>query len=372
MLWRASKTKGRLVSLPNRGRALVVSDLHGHVGDWRAFCDASGILERLRGGDDVWLLITGDVPDVTRHRSVDPSVPIDGDVTILDEIMRLKRELGARGERVVYLEGNHDFHLARLAREIMRYHAGQQGKRMPAEDVLPDFSDAEREQYFDYYRETYGDAVFVNNIGPYDMILRVRPDHVRFIDSCPVLAAAEHAGVVVTHAGPPRMGRRRAAALKKEIDQADRSQLRRAPPEDYYESVYHQLLNNRFRNGDYDLEDLGAFLEVFKSSTLVAGHTPHPYLVDFELQQPLAECNFFDGVGVIGGKQLVLCTSFGAFHPRLKRYLEFDLGQRYESAGALLASEGVVCPVYPDPDSVPEAEELPGIALLGEAGQGRG
>lgn len=364
MLWRASKTKGRLLMLPKRGRALVVSDLHGHVGDWRAFCAASGIVERLRGGDDVWLLLTGDVPDVARHRSVDATVPPDGDVTILDEIMRLKRELGPRGERVVYLEGNHDFHLARLSREIVRYHAGQRGGKMPAEDDLPTFSAEEREAYFTYYRETYGDAVFVNNIGPYDMILRVRPDHVAFIDSTPIVAVAEHAGVVVTHAGPPRMKRRRGNALKREIDQADRAQLRRAPPEDYYESVYHQLLNNRFRNGDYDLQDLGRFLEVFRSTSLIAGHTPHPYLVDFELQQPLAECSFTNGVGVVGGQQLVLCTSFGAFHPRLKRYLEFDLGTRYPSAQALVESEGVVRPVYPDPATVPEAEELPGIALI--------
>ncbi|MCA8924595.1 MAG: metallophosphoesterase [Planctomycetes bacterium] len=372
MLWRASKTKGRIVSLPRKGKALIVSDLHGHVGDWRAFCSASGVLERLRGGDDVWLVVTGDVPDVARHRTVDPSVPPDGDVTILEELMRLKRELGARGERVVYLEGNHDFHLARLAREIVRYHAGQRGGRMPSDADLPTFTEEEREQYFAYYRETYGDAVFVNNIGPYDMILRVQPEHVQFIDSTPVLAVAEHAGVVVTHAGPPRMKRRRPAALKKEIDQADRAQLRRAPPEDYYDSVYHQLLNNRFRNGDYDLGDLGRFLEVFKSTTLVAGHTPHPYLIDFDLQQPLEGCRFVEGVGMIGGQQLVLCTSFGAFHPRLKRYLEVDLAQRHPNAEALLRSEGVVRSVYADPASVPEAEELPGIALVDEAGQGRG
>ena len=353
----------RVVTLPPRGRALIVSDLHGHAGDWEEFLYASRAVERLEQGEDLWVLITGDVPDVVRHRAVDPSVPPDGDVRILDRVMRLKTDLGARGERVVYLEGNHDFHLARLAREVVRYHATRRGERVA--DGPPRYTDAERRGYCTWYLETYGEVVYQNNVAPYDMLERLRPDHVSFLESTPVLAVCPAAGLVVTHAGPPRMSGWRAAALKKAISRADRESLRRAPADEYYASPYHQLLNNRFRNGDYDLGDVREFLALWADGAgglLVTGHTPHPYLVDFERRAPLAECSFRDGLGMVGEHQVVLCTSFGAFSAAQKRYLEVDLSRPHGGAAALFAQDEVR-PLYA-PHRCPDLRPLPGADLV--------
>lgn len=353
------------MTLPPRGKALILSDLHGHLGDWTAFLTASELEARLEAGEDLWLLITGDVPDVTRHRAVDPSVPEDGDVQVLDRIMALKARLGPRAERVVYLEGNHDFHLARLAREVVRYHASRVGERPPA--GAPRFTDAQRLGYCSWYLETYGEAVYQNNVGPYDMLARIRPEQVEFLEAAPILAvcappAPGATGLLVTHAGPPRMHGLRPAAVKREIERADREELRRASPEAYYASPYHQLLNNRFRNGDYGLDDVRAFLDMWDAGVLVTGHTPHPYLVDFERRCAYQDCAFQDGLGLIGPHQVVLCSSFGAFSPGLKRWLEVDLARPHPH-GASLLEQGEVRSVYPE-SAAPVLRPLPGAELV--------
>ena len=350
----------RVVTLPPRGKALVLSDLHGHLGDWTAFLAASELEARLLAGEDLWLIVTGDVPDVARHRAVDPSVPADGDVQVLEQIMALKARLGPRGERVVYLEGNHDFHLARLAREVVRYHASRVGERPPAGP--PRFSDAQRVGYCAWYLETYGEAVYQNNVGPYDMLERIRPEHVTFLEAAPILAVCPGAGLAVTHAGPPRMAGARPAALKRAIERADREELRQATPESYYASPYHQMLNNRFRNGDYGLDDVRGFLEVWECGVLVTGHTPHPYLVDFERRAPYQDCAFQDGLGLIGPHQVVLCSSFGAFSPGLKRWLEVDLSRPHPGSEALVEL-GEVRPLYGVTEA-PVLRPLPGAELV--------
>ncbi|MCW8138549.1 MAG: hypothetical protein KIT58_06565 [Planctomycetota bacterium] len=368
-LWRRPGPS-RTRALPARGRAIVLSDLHGHHGDWTAFLDASRALERIADGEDLWLLVTGDAPDVARHRAVDPTVPEDGDVSILDDLVRARRDLGPRAERIVYLEGNHDFHVLRICREVARWHAGRRGGPMPAPGFVPAVTGPEIDAYFEYYREAYGEAVFNNNIGPYDMVRRVRPEHLEFLDGCPVVAHVEGSGVVVTHAGPPRMAGVRPAALRREVDRCDRDWMRTAAPEAYYGSAYHQLLNNRFRNGDYSLTDLRAFLDAFDGGVLVTGHTPHPYLVDFERRAPLEGCAFRDGVGLIGRHQVVLCSSFGAFDTSLKRYLELDLSRRYRVVDDLFdGPTQAVRPVHPTAarPTRQAAAGLPGLEIaLGE------
>ena len=99
----------------------------------------------------------------------------------------------------------------------------------------------------------------------------------------------------------------------------------------------------------------------------MSGHTPHPYLLDLERGVPLAECSFADGVGLIGTRQLVLCTSFGAFMPSFKRYLELDLTCAYADAQALALAPGVVCQLYsPEEARALEArcQPLPGASLF--------
>lgn len=330
----------RTLVVPPRGRALILSDLHGHVADWEAFLAASRALERLAAGEDLWLVITGDVPDVLRHRQVDPAVPEDGDVRILDALLAARASLGERAGRIVYLEGNHDFHVRRIAREVLALARGE-GAR-PGEHYTP----GDLAAYFARYRRLHGEALFENNVVPYDMVPRARPEHLELIGGGPIVAVLEGAGVVVTHAGPPRVGGRDGAELRRTIDGARPEQLSGVSRDDYYESPYHQLLNNRFRLGDYRLEDVDRFLGLYEAHLLVTGHTPHPYLVDQAARAPWSGCSFRGGLGLIGPRQVVLCSSYGAFSAAHKCYLELDLTRSYRDVDALF-EEPAVRPLYP-------------------------
>lgn len=344
----------RVLTLPSSGRAIVVSDLHGNSADWEAFLKRSSALERIAAGEDLWLILTGDVPDVARHRLVDPRVPLDGDVQILDSLLAARAALGPRAERIVYVEGNHDFHVARVAAEGAAFVAQRSGSPAPNPERHPTLAPEDYERFTQSYRRSYGEAVFANNIAPYDMAPRARREHLQFVTGGPVLVVMPGAGVAVAHAGPARPHSRSPAALQAEIASANPADLREANAPEYFGSAYHQLLNNRFRHGDYTLEDLSAFLSLYGCAVLVTGHTPHPYLLDLETGSPLPQCSFRDGLGLIGDRQIVLCTSFGAFLPRYKRYLEFSLASRYADASALASDPGAVCALY----SSAEAEAL--------------
>lgn len=348
----------RVLRIPPRGRALIVSDLHGNWADWEAFLRQSRAYERLESGEDLWLVLTGDVPDVLRHRSIDARVPVDGDVQILDDLLAAKARLGDRGERIVYAEGNHDFHVARVSLEAARSEAVREGRESPDPGEFPVVGLEAYQRFVRRYQESYGDAVLANNVIPYDMVPRVRSEHLRLITTGPVVVVFEGAGVAVVHAGPVGgAGDFEPDLLRVAIEQAHPGQLANVSPEDYFAAPYHQVLNNRFRHGDYTLGDVDEFARLFGCRALVSGHTPHPYLLDLEQGKPLPDCTITRGVGLIGERQLVLCTSFGAFHPELKRYLELDLSKAYPDARALANDPDVVRPLY----THEEARELEAV-----------
>ncbi len=341
----------------------MASDLHGHLGDFEALLRRSRALERIAEGEDLYLILTGDVPDVARHRAVDPSVPPDGDLAILDRLLAAKAELGPRGERIVYVEGNHDFHVARICCEVARYLCVQGLAEEPDEEAPPAAPPGAYADYCAYYREAYGEAVFAANMAPYDMVPRARPEHLGFLKGGPILVVLGASGALVAHAGAPRMAAwPRGRGLREAIDTSSRDELRDSSPEEYYASPYHQLLNNRFRSGDYSQGDLAAFLEVFGAGALITGHTPLPYLLDFERRAPLPGCGFEAGVGVIGERQIVMCTSFGAFTPSWKRYLELDLARPAGGVSALLRE--AVHPLYEDAAEAPSYAPLPGSDMV--------
>jgi predicted phosphodiesterase len=354
----------RTLQLPASGTAFIVSDMHGGLRDWRAFLRRTDAIERISGGEDLHVVITGDVPDVTRHRAVDEDVPPDGDVRILESIVEAQARLGARGRRLVYVEGNHDFHVARICQDVARFAAIRDDRRPPGPDELPAVDQETFTAFCEHYQEIHGEAIYQNNIAPYDMVARARSDHLRLIKSGPIIALLGDSGVAVVHAGPPRMAGRDHKALRREIDRAKGEDLRHSTPEEYFSSAYHQLLNNRFRHGDYDLDDLEQFLHCYNSSVLVSGHTPHPYLLDFERQAPLENCGILDGVGHIGSQQIVLCTSFGAFLPAYKRYLEVDLTRNHADIFDVVST--CARPLY-EPHELPalsHVQPLPGTDIV--------
>ncbi|MEZ0230979.1 MAG: metallophosphoesterase [Planctomycetota bacterium] len=339
--------RGRIVTLPASGHAFIASDLHGHQGDFSQLLRRTRIVERLANAEDCYLIITGDVPDLERHRAIDSDVTLDGDVAILDQLIALEKELGDRASRIIYLEGNHDFHVLRIAREVTVFDARRNDRPIPPSGRWDPVDAAVLADYFEHYEKVFGVGVFQNNISPYDMIHRVQPRHLEYLARQPILAVLEGAQTLVTHAGPPKMDGLSARALRKEIENASREDLFESNAASYYASAYHQILNNRFRARDYDLIDVDEFVKVFSSSFIVTGHTPHPYLVDYAKSGPLEGCGFRDGLGFVGKRQVVLCTSFGAFDNARKRFLELDLTRPYVSTDDL-RSKIEIHALYPD------------------------
>src|SRR2546423_1334613 len=89
------RTTGRIVTIPaTPGKAFITSDLHGHQGDFLALLQRTGVVERIESGEDVYLVITGDVPDLERHRAIDSDVAADGDIQIIDQLIELEKRLG--------------------------------------------------------------------------------------------------------------------------------------------------------------------------------------------------------------------------------------------------------------------------------------
>src|SRR5580693_8047357 len=192
--------RGRIVTIPPSGRAFIASDLHGHQADFAQLLRRTRIVERIAAGEDVYLIITGDVPDLERHRAIDPAVLEDGDVRILDQLIALEKELGDRAERLIYLEGNHDFHVIRIAREVAIFDARRRNVPLPPRDRVEAVDRAALADYFQHYTKTFGPGVFANNVTPYDMVHRVEPRHLEFLSRQPILAVLEGASALVTHA----------------------------------------------------------------------------------------------------------------------------------------------------------------------------
>lgn len=342
--------RGRIVTIPASGHAFIASDLHGHQGDFAQLLRRTKIVERISSGEDAYLIITGDVPDLDRHRAIDAEVLEDGDIRILDQMIALEKELGERSGRLIYLEGNHDFHVLRIAREVAVFDARRNNRAAPPPDRWDAIDPDALADYFVHYEKSFGTGVFQNNVSPYDMVHRVQPRHLEFLSRQAILAVLEGAQTLVTHAGPPKMDGLSARALRKEIENASREELFDSSAASYYASAYHQILNNRFRARDYDLVDIDEFLKSFSSSLLVTGHTPHPYLVDYARSGPLEGCGFRDGLGFVGKRQVVLCTSFGAFDNSRKRFVELDLTRAYAGTDDLRSGVEIHA-LYPEAQS---------------------
>lgn len=323
----------RVVTLPEQGRAIICSDLHGQWFDFCALLERSRFEERLEAGEELWLIITGDVPDTFRHRVFDPQVPIDGDAQILDRLIELSDRYPGR---VLYLEGNHDFHLARITQEVEEYcqERGLGSARRDgvlSRELLGDF--------LGHYRSQYGMLLYRNNIEPYDMLTRLTGAQLDFVGGGPVLAYLPGARLLVTHAGPPRRDTyAEPEELRQRVRGLERDQLRGLDPEQYYSSAYHQMLNNRYGNGDYDLGDIEAFCQVYDAGALVTGHTPLTYLVG---SGDDGACRIENHLGWVGRRQAVLCTSFGALTRETKVFLEVDLARPLEDVSSLRPGEEV-------------------------------
>ena len=97
---------GHIVVLPDHGTIYIVSDLHAHWDDFNQWLQLTKLVERIQADEDVYGLILGDAVD---YKPDEPRHPPYGDTRIVDRVMDLQKRLGDKGERIIYLRGNHEF-----------------------------------------------------------------------------------------------------------------------------------------------------------------------------------------------------------------------------------------------------------------------
>lgn len=303
-----------MLRLPARGTAYVVSDLHGHLRDFRAIVDAIELIPRLEAGEETHLVLLGDAGDLERHRWIDKRVSEGDDARLFDLLIELERRFPAN---VHYLEGNHDFHVLRIFGELEGFQRRHGLQGHPDRTTI--------QGYFNEFTAEYGEACFRVNLEPYDFVWRAQPRHLAYMARSRLLAWAPN-GLVCVHAGP---GRRDAGGgAKFWLDRALRESCLRLAPDRMMASLYYQLLNNRFPQ-DYSLEDLRSFLAGVGGSIMVSGHSPLPQFRAGP-NATIKGCEIHHGLINIGGQQAVLGSSYGCL-PGQKRFLAFDLARPYTS-----------------------------------------
>ncbi len=314
-----------MLRLPARGTAYVVSDLHGHLLDFRAIVDAIELIPRLEAGEQVHLVLLGDAGDLERHRWIDKRVSEDDDARLFDLLIELERRFPAH---VHYIEGNHDFHVLRIFEELRSFQQTHGVSGHPDKTTI--------QGYFNEFTAEYGEACFRVNLEPYDFVWRARPRHLAYMARSRLMALAPN-GLVCVHAGPGRRDSGRMAPVW--LDRAFRERCLRLVPERMMASLYYQLLNNRYPN-DYSLDDLRAFLTAVGGSIMVSGHSPLPQFRAGP-NATIDGCAIHHGLISIGGQQAVLGSSYGCL-PGQKRFLAFDLAKPYTSIEDLVPGQEIL------------------------------
>ena len=277
---------GELVVLPDHGIVYVATDFHAHWSDFHQWLKRTKLIERIEAEEDVYGLILGDAID---HKPGDSIVEPYGDAKIVDQIMLLQKQLGTKGERLIYIKGNHEF------------------------AAIDAYAMLKRNGMNDNNRHYHIRMLYSSPQGPYfqqfNFIERMTDQQYDYLTNLPTIVVGKN-GFVGVHAGTSR-------SAKSLVD------LIHPSPK-----VLEELIWARpavAQAGGYTPLQTGAFLERIGGRLLVVGHTPLSYF---------PRKSVTNGVALLGQHQLIFATGYGA-SPGVPSYLAIDLSKRYESVSEL-------------------------------------
>jgi len=283
---------GGLIILPSKGTLYIATDFHGRRRDFEAWLSRTGVVEKIKAGEDVYGLLTGDLVDC---KPEDTQAEPDGDSLIVQRVMGIQRELGEKSNRFILLMGNHEAEVQRIY-GILKEKAGMTPRNQKA--IVKALFSGEQGTYFDQF----------------NFLERINDQQYAFLKDLPVAVLCKN-GVVITHGGPTIEGGLDAIVKKEE---KPLEMLFWGRPTEYYK-----------------LEQVDAFLQMMEDSTLlVTGHTPLPSLP--------APSVIRDGVGMHGEHQVIVATSYGASSSAQKCYLVLDLARRYLSVNDLRVGKEIL------------------------------
>ena len=277
---------GHVVMLPDHGTIYIVSDLHADWDDFNQWLQLTKLVERIQAGEDVYGLILGDAVD---YKPDEPRHPPYGDIQIVDTVIELRRQLGDKGSRLIYIRGNHEFAAADAYAMLKRQGMTTQN------------------------RDQFIRSLYESPLGAYyeqfNFIERMTDTHYEFLMSLPTVVTAKN-GFVGIHAGPPR-------AIKNLTDLIDPS------PKTLDEILWHRPAI--VYSGGYTLKHIENFLKAIHGNLLIVGHTPIQYF---------PTKNVRDGIATFGDKQLIFSTGYSGL-PGVPTYIEIDLAETYPSVHTL-------------------------------------
>lgn len=284
-----------IVIIPDKGELYIAADFHSHYRDFKKWLSKTGIYEKLKNGGDVYGLILGDVLDVKQN---DKDADKRGDVKILSKLMKMQRELGERGKRVIYIMGNHEFMNVDIYGKLKKFSGLNPRNQQQLLDIL--------------FSRKYG-----KELSQHNFLRRMTSYHYKYLKDLPLVVLCKN-GVVASHAGP-------AVSAANLEDIAGKN-----------EKVVKELVSGRaygITEDGYSHEDLMRFLKMMENSKLlITGHTPLDKLPTRDIKK---------GLGSFGNHQVILGTSYG-YYPGKKSYLRINLDKKYNSIDDLRVGEEIL------------------------------
>lgn len=284
-----------IVIIPDKGELYIAADFHSRYDDFKKWLSNTRIYEKLKEGENVYGLILGDIVDIKPN---DNEADKTGDVKILNKLMKIRRKLGKRGNRLIYIMGNHEHANVDIYRKLKKYSGLNIRNKKQLVDELFDSEAGEELRQFNFLK-------------------RVRESHYKYLKELPLVVLCKN-GVVAAHAGPAL-----SAANLEDIAGEK-------------EKVVKELVGGRgygVKEDGYSEGDVLRFLKMMEDAKLlITGHTPLGELPPESIKK---------GIGHFGNHQVILGTSYG-HQPGKKTYLKIDLTKRYKSADDLRIGEEIL------------------------------
>ena len=209
-----SNYNGKLVELPKKGKAIVVTDIHGNLDDYDRYMD---IWEEYRK-DNTYFIITGDFIHAMGKKD-------DKSIEILDSV----KHYWENNENFYPIIGNHEWSTI----SNISVYKGSINQSLNFNELL---------------RERFG-SKWNKKLVEYQEFFKKLPIAIRTANK-----------VFISHAGPPR----NVKSLDEIINIADKGYLEN-------ENLYQILWN---REEDYTIDDLRSFLRAVECNAMIVGHTP--------------------------------------------------------------------------------------------------
>ncbi|MGE5612485.1 MAG: metallophosphoesterase [Bacillota bacterium] len=301
---------GGLVVLPSKGTLYIASDFHTRHSDYRKWLAATQLVEKLKGGEDVYGLILGDAADI---KPGDTAAEKDGDSRIIDHIRELQQSLGPVGRRLIFILGNHE------AASVQVYGLLKQHFNLNSQNRRRLISLLYNSEEGAYYRQ-------------FNFLERITDEQYAYLKGLPV-AVLSKSGLLAVHAAPAKSANAVGDLVAKR-------------PKILEQLLWSRPVEIQISEPNYTAADLLGFLKLMANSTLlIAGHTPLSSLPDSWIHH---------GVGIYGDRQIILATSYGSL-PGQKSHLVLDLSQSYRAAQDLTPGRHIL-PLDSTPTTQPAAD----------------